>query len=155
MESEEDEEVIIEKRRQQRLAIVQKYETLSTATSSKAASVVSSDHSDSDSDSSSDEDSDAVDRKATEDLEEDIQMVASQSGHGMTVMSKPSKETGSSQGNRNGRPQINDSPSVDKQSNNGDMFADGDMFSENYNVSFSVVKMCMKTTNLRSLLLGS
>ena len=143
MESEEDEEAIIEKRRQQRLAIVQKYETMSTATSSKAASVVSSGQSDSDSDSSSDEDSDAVDRKATEDLEEDIKLVASQLGQGVItgkVIAKPSKEVGTPQGIRNGKPPIEKSMPVDSykqtpQTNNGDMFAEGDMFSENYNVS--------------------
>ena len=159
MESEEDEEAIIEKRRQQRLAIVQKYETISTATSSKAASVASSAQSDSDSDSSSDEDSDAVDRRATKDLEEDIELVASHSGRGVitaTVMAKPSKEVGTPQIRRDGKlqdskPVAEDTHKETSSTNNGDMFAEGDMFSENYSVSKILAVSCKHCVSLSGL----
>ena len=74
-EEQEDEDAIIEKRRLQRLAILQKYQGTTSNAPSIATSLVSQSPSGERSDS---EDSDAVEKLATEDLEKEIALANSQ-----------------------------------------------------------------------------
>ena len=113
-EEEEDEDAIIEKRRLQRLAILQKYQgTASNAPSTTTSQSPSGERSDS-------EDSDTVEKLATEDLEKEIALASSKTKNELKDMikEKESKEENETK------------PSA------GDMFADDDMFSDSYNVSF-------------------
>ena len=118
LESEEDEETIIAKRRQQRQAIVMKYHT---PASIGAQSVQSS------TENSDSEGSDVVERRATDDLERDITTLATSQTtdalHALKTMAKPSKEGGT--------------PTTEKKGeapNGMDMFSAGDMFAEHYQV---------------------
>lgn len=118
MESEEDEESIIEKRRQQRQAIVQKYQTPASVGSQSLQS--SNNNSESES-------SDTVEQRATQDFENDISLAVSQTADGLKTfktMAKPSKDGGT--------------PVTEKESktaNGADTGTAGDMFAENYHVS--------------------
>ena len=125
-EEEEDEDAIIEKRRLQRLAILQKYQGSGTA--SNAPSTVNSVVSQSPPDERSDsEDSDAVEKLATEDLEKEIALANSQTKKELEDARKDNDSSSNSQADN------------EKKSAVGDMFAADDMFSENYNVSVTTV----------------
>lgn len=116
-EEQEDEDAIIEKRRLQRLAILQKYQGTTSNAPSIATSLVSQSPSGERSDS---EDSDAVEKLATEDLEKEIALANSQTRNEF----KDAVQKG------------NDSKQESEtKSGVGDMFADDDMFSDNYSVS--------------------
>ena len=124
-EEDEDEDAIIERRRLQRLAILQKYQGGGTA--SNAPSTVNSNVSQSPRDERSDsEDSDAVEKLATEDLEKEIALASSQTEKQLAGARKGNDSDGNFQG---------DHTENEKKSVTGDMFADDDMFSENYSVS--------------------
>ena len=115
-EEQEDEDAIIEKRRLQRLAILQKYQGTTSNAPSIATSLVSQSPS---ADRSDSEDSDAVEKLATEDLEKEIALANSQTRNELkdAVKEKESKQDS------------------ETKSGVGDMFADDDMFSDNYSVS--------------------
>ena len=119
-EEEEDEDAIIKKRRLQRLAILQKYQGTASNAPSTVTSVVSQSPPDERSDS---EDSDTVEKQATEDLEQEIALANSQSERGLKDAKKDSDSSSNGQ------------EGSEKKSSVGDMFADDDMFSENYSVS--------------------
>lgn len=116
-EEQEDEDAIIEKRRLQRLAILQKYQGTTSNAPSIATSLVSQSPSGERSDS---EDSDAVEKLATEDLEKEIALANSQTRN--EFKDAVQKENDSKQ-------------ESETKSGVGDMFADDDMFSDNYSVS--------------------
>lgn len=115
-EEQEDEDAIIEKRRLQRLAILQKYQGTTSNAPSIATSLVSqsplADRSDS-------EDSDTVEKLATEDLEKEIALANSQTRNELKDAAKEKESKQDSE----------------TKSGVGDMFADDDMFSDNYSVS--------------------
>lgn len=116
-EEQEDEDAIIEKRRLQRLAILQKYQGTTSNAPSIATSLVSQSPSGERSDS---EDSDTVEKLATEDLEKEIALANSQTRN--EFKDAVQKENDSKQ-------------ESETKSGVGDMFADDDMFSDNYSVS--------------------
>ena len=115
-EEQEDEDAIIEKRRLQRLAILQKYQGTTSNAPSIATSVVSQSPS---ADRSDSEDSDAVEKLATEDLEKEIALANSQTRNELKDAAKEKESK----------------PDSETKSGVGDMFADDDMFSDNYSVS--------------------
>ena len=119
-EEEEDEDAIIEKRRLQRLAILQKYQGTASNAPSTVNSVVSQSPPDESSDS---EDSDTVEKLATEDLEKEIALASTHTKKELKDGKKDNDSSSDSQADSQ------------KKSAVGDMFADDDMFSENYNVS--------------------
>ena len=119
-EEEEDEDAIIEKRRLQRLAILQKYQGTASNAPSTVNSVVSQSPPGETSDS---EDSDTVEKLATEDLEKEIALASSHTKEELKDGKKDNDSSSDSQADSQ------------KKSAVGDMFADDDMFSENYNVS--------------------
>lgn len=124
MESEEDENEIIEQRRKQRQAIVNKYAGITSEPVSLATSVTSK-ASDSDSSSSSSDESDdsnTVEKRATEDFEEDM------------ALSRDQKQSDSVDDSKDDTTDVT-SKDAQESSKNGDMFAVDDMFSENYSVS--------------------
>lgn len=125
-EQNEDEDAIIERRRRQRLAILKKYQASGTTSNapSTVASIVSQSPADERSDS---EDSDTVEKLATEDLEKEIALASSQA---VKELKGAMRENDSNLGNQPDGPVTEKAKAVV-----GDMFADDDMFSENYNVS--------------------
>lgn len=132
MESEEDEDEVIERRRRERQAIVSKY----TGTTSQPASIatsVTSKASESDSDSSSSdesEDSDSVDKRATEDLEKDLELSQDKRRN---VVGKDDEDS------KDGVPDEKPTDGDEETEKNGDMLATDDMFSENYSVSLFIL----------------
>ena len=126
-EEEEDEDTIIERRRLQRLAILQKYQTSGTGSNapSSVPSVLSQTPSDARSDS---DDSDTVEKQATQDLEDEIAMANSQTD-------KAVKESKATEIPAKNNQEVNNQANLKGQKVVGDMFADDDMFSENYSVS--------------------
>lgn len=127
-EEDEDEDAIIEKRRLQRLAILQKYQAGGTASNapSTVTSVVSQSPPDERSDS---EDSDTVEKLATEDLEKEIALASSKTEKELKDGRKENNSSSSSQAE------------TEKKSAAGDMFADDDMFSENYSSPARALKV--------------
>ena len=130
-EEQEDEDAIIEKRRLQRLAILQKYQGTTSNAPSIATSLVSQSPSGERSDS---EDSDAVEKLATEDLEKEIALANSQTRN----------EFKDAVQNENDSKQESET-----KSGVGDMFADDDMFSDNYSVS---IKSCLHNLAISDVL---
>ncbi|XP_073234228.1 uncharacterized protein [Porites lutea] len=125
-EEEEDEDAIIEKRRLQRLAILQKYQGTASNAPSTVNSVVSQSPPDERSDS---EDSDTVEKLATEDLEKEIALASSHTKKELKDGKKDNDSSSDSQADSQ------------KKSAVGDMFADDDMFSENYNSPARALKL--------------
>ena len=125
-EENEDEDAIIEKRRLQRLAILKKYQA--SGTTSNAPSTVTSNVSQSPADERSDsEDSDTLEKLAREELEKEIALARRQMAKDFEGARRENKLSPGDQA---------DCPKVEKtKASVGDMFADDDMFSENYNVS--------------------
>ena len=130
-EEQEDEDAIIEKRRLQRLAILQKYQGTTSNAPSIATSLVSQSPSGERSDS---EDSDAVEKLATEDLEKEIALANSQTRN----------EFKDAVQNENDSKQESET-----KSGVGDMFADDDMFSDNYSVS---IESCLHNLAISDVL---
>lgn len=130
-DKEEDEDAIIEKRRLQRLAILKKYQGsgISSNAPSTANSVVSQSPPGERSDS---EDSDTVEKQATEDLEQEIALASS----------KTEKELKDVKDNMETKEEESETKSAV-----GDMFADDDMFSDNYSVSLPQEKSNLVTPN--------
>ncbi|XP_044175917.1 serine/threonine-protein kinase PRP4 homolog [Acropora millepora] len=122
-EQNEDEDAIIERRRRQRLAILKKYQA--SGTTSNAPSTVASNVSQSADERSDSEDSDTVEKLATEDLEKEIALASSQAAK---EFKGAMRENDSNLGNQSDGPVTEKTKAVV-----GDMFADDDMFSENYN----------------------
>lgn len=130
-EEQEDEDAIIEKRRLQRLAILQKYQGTTSNAPSIATSLVSQSPSGERSDS---EDSDTVEKLATEDLEKEIALANSQTRN----------EFKDAVQNENDSKQESET-----KSGVGDMFADDDMFSDNYSVS---IESCLHNLAISDVL---
>lgn len=122
-EQNEDEDAIIERRRRQRLAILKKYQA--SGVTSNAPSTVASNVSQSADERSDSEDSDTVEKLATEDLEKEIALASSQAAK---EFKGAMRENDSNLGNQADGPVTEKTKAVV-----GDMFADDDMFSENYN----------------------
>lgn len=133
-EQNEDEDAIIERRRRQRLAILKKYQA--SGTTSNAPSTVASNVSQSADERSDSEDSDTVEKLATEDLEKEIALASSQAAK---EFKGAMRENDSNLGNQSDGPVTEKTKAVV-----GDMFADDDMFSENYNVSALSTKRIFK-----------
>ncbi|PFX31397.1 Serine/threonine-protein kinase PRP4-like [Stylophora pistillata] len=123
-EKEEDEDAIIEKRRLQRLAILKKYQSGDTASNAPSAtnSVVSQSPPGEKSDS---EDSVTVEKQATEDLEQEIALASS----------KTEKELKDVKDNMETKQESKTKSAM------GDMFADDDMFSDNYSSPARTLKL--------------
>lgn len=121
-EEQEDEDAIIEKRRLQRLAILQKYQGTTSNAPSIATSIVSQSPS---ADRSDSEDSDAVEKLATEDLEKEIALANSQTRNELKDAAKEKESKQDSE----------------TKSGVGDMFADDDMFSDNYSSPARALKV--------------
>ncbi|KAJ7374555.1 Serine/threonine-protein kinase PRP4 [Desmophyllum pertusum] len=138
-EEEEDEDTIIEKRRLKRLAILKKYQASGTA--SNAPSTVTSLVSQSPPAEKSDsEDSDAVEKLATEDLEQEIALANSQTGKEL----KDAIALANSQAGKELKEAKKDKESKEDdetKSGAGDMFADDDMFSDNYSSPARALKV--------------
>jgi len=132
-EEQEDEDAIIEKRRLQRLAILQKYQGTTSNAPSIATSLVSQSPSGERSDS---EDSDTVEKLATEDLEKEIALANSQTRN--EFKDAVQKENDSKQ-------------ESETKSGVGDMFADDDMFSDNYSVS---IESCLHNLAISDVLVS-
>ena len=120
-----------EKRRLQRLAILQKYQGTTSNAPSIATSLVSQSPSGERSDS---EDSDTVEKLATEDLEKEIALANSQTRN----------EFKDAVQNENDSKQESET-----KSGVGDMFADDDMFSDNYSVS---IESCLHNLAISDVL---
>ncbi|XP_068693758.1 serine/threonine-protein kinase PRP4 homolog [Montipora foliosa] len=131
-EENEDEDAIIEKRRLQRLAIVKKYQA--SGTTSNAPSSVTSNVSQSPADDRSDsEDSDTLEKLAREELEKEIALARRQMAKDFEGARRENKLSPGDQA---------DCPKVEKtKASVGDMFADDDMFSENYNSPARALKL--------------
>lgn len=121
-EEQEDEDAIIEKRRLQRLAILQKYQGTTSNAPSIATSLVSQSPS---ADRSDSEDSDAVEKLATEDLEKEIALANSQTRNELKDAAKEKESKQDSE----------------TKSGVGDMFADDDMFSDHYSSPARALKV--------------
>ncbi|KAK3701456.1 hypothetical protein QZH41_004062 [Actinostola sp. cb2023] len=132
MESEEDEDEIIERRRKERQAIVNKYAGVTSAPVSEATSVTSR-VSDSDSDSSSSdesEDSNTVEMRATEDFERDMALSSSRKVDEKSDSLSVGKENDEVKEPKS--EEKTKEADTQKPSKNGDLLGADDMFSEHY-----------------------
>lgn len=118
---EEDEDAIIEKRRKQRQAIVNKYTGI-TSQPVSIATPASSQDSDSSSSSSSSDESDSDEGDDTKDIQKELVSYKTK----INLNGKEDQDAKKKQ-----------ETETNESSKNGDMFAADDMFSENYSVSIA------------------